>query len=126
MGADSERCVIGKTLDATRSPKVCKIMAFMADIMGLGLLFYLLFGVQAVITWSHWSIPYYRQQYKMLFVATSQFFTPIDGCVVSECDCTLLGRGVLKLDSSVSWSQTHILHQLLNQALLRNLSMSPN
>ena len=35
----------------------------------------------------------------MLFVATSQFFTPIDGCVVSECDCKLLGRGVLKLDT---------------------------
>ena len=29
---------------ATWTPKVCKIMAFMAVIMGLGLLFYLLLG----------------------------------------------------------------------------------
>ena len=49
MGADSERCVIGKTLDATRSPKVCKIMAFVADIMGLGLLFYLLLGSRQLL-----------------------------------------------------------------------------
>ena len=30
--------------------KVCKIMAFMAIIMGLGLLFYILFGVQVLLT----------------------------------------------------------------------------
>ena len=28
----------------TWTPKVCKMMAFMAIIMGLGLLFYILFG----------------------------------------------------------------------------------
>ena len=28
----------------TRTPKVCKIMAFMAVILGLGLLFYILLG----------------------------------------------------------------------------------
>ena len=31
-------------LSGTRTPKVCKIIAFMAVIMGLGLLFYILLG----------------------------------------------------------------------------------
>ena len=30
---------------ATWAPKVCKIMAFMAVVVGLGLLFYILLGV---------------------------------------------------------------------------------
>ena len=32
-------------LGVTWTPKVCKIMAFMVVIMGLGLLFYILLGV---------------------------------------------------------------------------------
>ena len=36
--------LLGNNLPATWTPKVCKIMAFMAIIMGLGLLFYILLG----------------------------------------------------------------------------------
>ena len=35
----------GRSPSCTWTPKVCKIMAFMAIIMGLGLLFYIIFGV---------------------------------------------------------------------------------
>ena len=35
---------LGVYLDPTWIPKVCKIMAFMAVILGLGLLFYILLG----------------------------------------------------------------------------------
>ena len=36
--------LLGAVLGCTWTPKVCKIMAFMAVIMGLGLLFYMLLG----------------------------------------------------------------------------------
>ena len=35
---------INNIMTITRTPKVCKIMAFMATIRGLGLLFYILLG----------------------------------------------------------------------------------
>ena len=43
--APEEHKCFKQGLGFTWTPKVCKIMAFMAIIMGLGLLFYILFGV---------------------------------------------------------------------------------
>ena len=48
FGLDSFELSVSKMQDGlglTWTPKLCKIMAFMAVIMGLGLLFYILFGV---------------------------------------------------------------------------------
>ena len=48
----------------TWTPKVCKIMAFMAVIMGLGLLFYILLGFRNTLNMEN------RMEHKMVSIYT--------------------------------------------------------